>query len=87
MLPIATHQAKQIAGRAGRFGSGESVGLVTAYTAKEMNNLKEIIRQDIEDIQVRTIVLTRRREVWFSWLEHLPRKRDHGRGQARSWQT
>lgn len=63
MLPIATHQAKQIAGRAGRFGSGESVGLVTAYTAKEMNNLKEIIRQDIEDIQVRTIVLTRRREV------------------------
>nr|XP_022336779.1 ATP-dependent RNA helicase SUV3 homolog, mitochondrial-like [Crassostrea virginica] len=58
MLPIATHQAKQIAGRAGRFGSGESVGLVTAYTAKEMNNLKEIIRQDIEDIQAAGLLPT-----------------------------
>lgn len=51
---IPTHQAKQIAGRAGRFGSGENVGLVTAHTEKKMIELKEIIQQDLEDIQVKT---------------------------------
>lgn len=51
---IPTHQAKQIAGRAGRYGSGENVGLVTAHTEKKMNELKEIIQQDLEDIQVKT---------------------------------
>lgn len=50
---IPTHQAKQIAGRAGRYGSGENVGLVTAHTEKKMNELKEIIQQDLEDIQVK----------------------------------
>lgn len=51
---IPTHQAKQIAGRAGRYGSGENVGLVTAHTEKKMIELKEIIQQDLEDIQVKT---------------------------------
>lgn len=66
---IPTHQAKQIAGRAGRFGSGENVGLVTAHTEKKMIELKEIIQQDLEDIQVKThweITLQRSLMICFS---------------------
>jgi replicative superfamily II helicase len=50
---ITTPQAKQIAGRAGRYGAGQDVGLVTAFTEKRMGKLKDIIKQEVEDIKVR----------------------------------
>lgn len=49
---ISTPQAKQIAGRAGRYGAGQEVGLVTAFTEKRMLELKDIIKQEVEDIKV-----------------------------------
>lgn len=55
---ISTSQALQIAGRAGRFGSSFKQGEVTTMHRDDLAQLKELLREPVPPVQVRSSLYT-----------------------------
>lgn len=51
MVPLTSSQAKQIAGRAGRYGSAHSKGEVTTVSKYDSKSLKRLMKEPIEDVK------------------------------------
>uniref|UniRef100_A0A914V392 ATP-dependent RNA helicase SUV3 homolog, mitochondrial n=1 Tax=Plectus sambesii TaxID=2011161 RepID=A0A914V392_9BILA len=70
MGEVPTHQALQIAGRAGRFGTEYEQGRVTTRLQKDIGKLKEILERPVEAIQTVGIAPSFEQLEMFAY--HLP---------------
>lgn len=57
-LPVASNQVKQIAGRAGRFGTAHEAGVATTFLKKDLAYLKECMAKPNEDLEAAGLLPT-----------------------------